>query len=102
MAKDAELARTKQLLADIERKSSKPAEAIHPQEESLPEKSSLPPQSVEENLSVANLPPPAPAIADDVEALLSNDLGKMNESLASLLQPELKKGNVNLRPEETN
>ena len=97
MAKDAELARTKQLLADIERKSSKPAEAIHPQEESLSEKSSLPPQSVEENLSVANLPPPAPAIADDVEALLSSDLGKMNESLASLLQPELKKGNVNLR-----
>ncbi|HEU5407572.1 MAG TPA: OmpA family protein [Nitrospira sp.] len=97
MARDAELARTKQLLADLERNSSKPAEATHPQEESLPEKNSFPPQSVEENFSVANLLPPAPTIADDVEALLSSDLGKMSESLASLLQPELKKGNVNLR-----
>ena len=97
MARDAELARTKQLLENLERNSSKPAEATHPQEENPPEKNSFLPQSVEENLSVANLLPPAPAIADDVEALLSSDLGKMSESLASLLQPELKKGNVNLR-----
>jgi len=97
MARDAELARMKQLLENLERNSSKPAEATHPQEENPPEKNSFPPQSVEENLSVANLLPPAPAIADDGEALLSSDLGKMSESLASLLQPELKKGNVNLR-----
>ncbi|BFU92208.1 MAG: hypothetical protein NTAFB01_33950 [Nitrospira sp.] len=97
MARDAELARVKQLLENLERNSSKPAETTHPQEESLPEKNSLSPQSVEENLSVANLLPPAPAITDDAEVLLSNDLGKMGESLASLLQPELKKGNVNLR-----
>jgi flagellar motor protein MotB len=97
MERDAELARMKQLLADLERNSSKPAEVTHAQEESLPDKNSLPPQSVEENLSVTNLVVPAPAVADDAEALLSNDLGKMSESLASLLQPELRKSNVSLR-----
>ncbi|MDF0674036.1 MAG: OmpA family protein [Nitrospira sp.] len=97
MAKEAELARTKQLLADIERKSSKPAEANPAQEESHPDKNSLPPQSVEENLSVANLLPPSPSVAEDAEALLSSDLGKMSDGLANLLQPELKKGNVTLR-----
>ena len=97
MARDAELARMKQLLTDLERNSSKPADATHAQEESLFDKNSLPPQSVDENLSVANLLPPAPAIADNAEASLSNDLGKMSESLASLLQPELKKGHVTLR-----
>jgi flagellar motor protein MotB len=97
MARDAELARTKQLLADLERNSSKQAEATPTQEESPPDKNSLPPQSVEENLSVTNLLPPAPAVGDDAEALLSSDLGKISESLASLLQPELRKGNVTLR-----
>ncbi len=97
MARDTELARMKQLLENLERNSSKPVEATHPQEESLPEKNSLPPQSVEEDLSVTNLLPPAPAIADDAEVLFSSDLGKMSETLASLLQPELKKGNVTLR-----
>ncbi|MBX3329956.1 MAG: OmpA family protein [Nitrospira sp.] len=97
MARDAELSRTKQLLSDLERNFSKPPEATPTQEESSPDKNSLPPQSVEENLSVTNLLPPAPAVADDAEAFLSSDLGKMNESLASLLQPELRKGNVTLR-----
>src|SRR5574337_1114489 len=97
MAKEAELARTKQLLADLERKSSKSAEATPPQEESLIEKNSLPPQSVEENLSATTLLPPSPSVAEDAEALLSSDLGKMSDSLANLLQPELKKGNVTLR-----
>jgi flagellar motor protein MotB len=97
MARDTELARMKQLLADLERNPSKPPEATPAQEESSPDKNSLPPQSVEENLSVTNLLPPAPAVADDAEAFLSSDLGKMNESLASLLQPELRKGNVTLR-----
>ena len=97
MARDTELAHMKQLLADLERNPSKPPEATPAQEESSPDKNSLPPQSVEENLSVTNLLPPAPAVADDAEAFLSSDLGKMNESLASLLQPELRKGNVTLR-----
>ncbi|HEX5544890.1 MAG TPA: OmpA family protein [Nitrospira sp.] len=96
MAKDAELARMKQLLENLERNPSTPAEATPSQEESLPEKNSPPPQSVEENLSASNLLPP-PAVADDPEVLLSSDLGKISESLASLLQPELKKGNVTLR-----
>ena len=97
MARDAELARTKQLLADLERNSSKQAEGPSIQEESRPDQNSLPPQSVEENLSVTNLLPPAPAVADDAETLLSSDLGKISQSLASLLQPELRKGNVTLR-----
>jgi flagellar motor protein MotB len=97
MAKDAELTRMKQLLADLERNSSKPAEAAHAQEESPPIKNVPPPQSVEENLSVMNLLPPNPGGADDAEVLLSSDLGKMSESLAILLQPELKKGNVTVK-----
>ncbi len=96
LARDAELARMKLLLADLERNSSKPAEAIPLPEESLSEKNPPLPQSVEENVSVASLLPP-PAIAEDAEILLSSDLGKMSERLASLLQPELKKGNVTLR-----
>jgi len=97
MARDAELARMKQLLENLERNPSKPSEATYPPEESLSEKNPPPPQSVEENFSVTNLPPPAPGITDDAEVLLSSDLGKMSERLASLLQPELKKGNVTLR-----
>ena len=97
MARDSELARTKQLLADLERNSSKQAEPVPAQEESLPDKNSIPLQSIEQNLSVTNLISPNPAAADDVEGILSSDLGKMSESLTSLLQPELRKGNVTLR-----
>ena len=97
MARDAELARTKQLLADLERNSSKQTEPAPPQEESPPDKNSLPPQSVDQNLSVMNLISPSPAVADDTEALLSSDLGKMSESLMNLLQPELRKGSATLR-----
>src|SRR6185437_846737 len=97
MARDAELARMKQLLENLERNPSKPFEAIYPPEESLSEKNPPPPQSVEENFSVTNLPPPVPGITDDAEVLLSSDLGKMSERLASLLQPELRKGNATLR-----
>jgi flagellar motor protein MotB len=93
MARDTELARTKQLLADLERNSSKQAEPALTQEESPP---SLPLQSLDQNLSVTNLLAPNPTVEDDGEAL-SSDLGKMSESLASLLQPELKKGSATLR-----
>ena len=48
-------------------------------------------------VQVSRLWLPPPAIADDPEVSLSHDLGKMSERLASLLQPELKKGNVTLR-----
>lgn len=97
MARDAELAHMKQLLENLEHVPSKPAEATYSPEERLSEKNPPPPQSVEENVSVTNLLPPAPGMTADAEVLLSNDLGKMSERLASLLQPELKKGNVTLR-----
>ncbi|OQW33074.1 MAG: hypothetical protein A4E19_06940 [Nitrospira sp. SG-bin1] len=93
MARDAELARTKQLLADSERNLSRPAEPAPAQEENPP---ALPLQSLDQNLSVTNLLGPTATAADDEDSL-SSDLGKMNESLASLLQPELKKGSVTLR-----
>ena len=98
MARDAELARTKQLLADLERHSSKQVEPVPVQEESPP---SLPLPSLDQNLSVTNLLSPSPSVADDAEASLSSDLGKMSESLASLLQPELKKGSATLRQRGT-
>ena len=92
IARDTELARTKQLLADLERNVSKPAEPPPTPEENPP---SLPLQSLDQNLSVTNLLP-SPSGVDDTEAL-SSDLGKMNESLASLLQPELRKGSASLK-----
>ena len=97
MARDAELARTKQLLADLERSSSKPTESAPAQEESFPDKNSLPLQSIDQNLSVTSLLPSNPAVSEDTEVSLSSDLGKMSESLANLLQPELKKGSATLR-----
>lgn len=97
MARDAELARTKQLLADLERNSSKQAEPAPAQEGSSADKGTLPLQSVDQDLSVTNLISPPPAVADDAIVLSRSDLGKINESLASLLQPELKKGSATLR-----
>ncbi len=97
MARDAELVRTKQMLADLERSSSKPTESAPTQEESSPDKNSLPLQSIDQNLSVTNLLPSTPAVSDDPDASLSSDLGKLSESLANLLQPELKKGSATLR-----
>ncbi|MGB4069269.1 MAG: OmpA family protein [Nitrospira sp.] len=97
MARDTELARTKQLLADLERTTSKQAEPAPAQEDSVVDKSVIPLQSLDQNLAVTNLISPTPALADDADAISSSDLGKMSESLASLLQPELKKGSATLR-----
>jgi flagellar motor protein MotB len=94
MARDAELARTKQLLADLERNSSKQAEPAPAQEESPP---SLPLPSLDQNLSVTNLISPSPAATEEAEPLFSSDLGKISESLTNLLQPELRKGIATLR-----
>ncbi|MBH0202248.1 MAG: OmpA family protein [Nitrospira sp.] len=96
-ARDVELARTKQLLADIERNSPKQTESALVQEDGAVDKNSLPLQPADQNLAVTNLLPSTPAISDDAEAPSSSDLGRMNESLASLLQPELKKGSATLR-----
>lgn len=97
MARDAELARAKQLLADLERNSSKQAELTPAHEDSAVDKNVLPLQSLDQNLAVTSLLPSTPAVADETEAQTSSDLGKMSESLASLLQPELKKGSATLR-----
>ena len=97
MARDMELARTKQLLADLERNASKPAEPVPAQEDSGADKNTIPLQSLDQNLAVTNLISPTPAVVEDADALSSSDLGKMSESLASLLQPELKKGSATLR-----
>jgi flagellar motor protein MotB len=97
MARDTELARTKQLLTDLERTTSKQADPAPAQEDSVVDKSVIPLQSLDQNLAVTNLISPTPALAGDADALSSSDLGKMSESLASLLQPELKKGSVTLR-----
>jgi len=97
MARDMELARTKQLLTDLERNTSKQAEPAPAQEDSGADKNTLPLQSLDQNLAVTNLLPSPPALADDTESSSSSDLGKMSESLASLLQPELKKGSATLR-----
>ncbi len=97
MAKDAELARTKQLLVDFESHSPKQAEPTPAQEESPPP---LPLQSIDQSLSVTTLLGSNPEATDDGDTftLIANgDLTKISESLASLLQPELKKGSATLR-----
>ena len=94
-AKDAELARTKQLLAELELNSSKPAVPTPAQEESPPSLSLLP---VDHTLSLTNLLEPDSEVTDDGETVPSNgELSKISESLANLLQPELKKGSAILR-----
>ncbi|MGQ0556188.1 MAG: OmpA family protein [Nitrospiraceae bacterium] len=97
LARDMEIARTKQLLTDLERTTSKQAEPAPAQEDSGADKNTIPLHSLDQNLAVTNLLPSPPALADDTESSSSSDLGKMSESLASLLQPELKKGSATLR-----
>ena len=95
LAKDAELVRAKQLLVEFELNSSKPAAPTAAQEESPPSLSLL---SVDHNLSLSTLLGSDPEGADEGEALSSNgDLSKISESLANLLQPELKKGSATLK-----
>lgn len=96
MARDAELARTKQSLADLDRHPPKPVEQTPLPEESVPDAGTIPLPSVDQNLSVTNLLQPNSVLPDEKETL-SSDLGKMGESLASLLQPELKKGSATLK-----
>jgi flagellar motor protein MotB len=95
LAKDAELVRAKQLLVEFELNASKPAPPTAAQEESPPSLSLLP---IDHNLSLSTSTGPDPEGTDDGEGFSSNaDLGKISESLANLLQPELKKGSVTMR-----
>ena len=94
-AKDAELVRTKQLLADLELNSSKQAGTAPAQEENPP---SLALQPIDHSLSLTNLLGPDSEVTDDGETFTSSsDLGKISESLTNLLQPELKKGSAALK-----
>ena len=95
LAKDAELVRAKQLLVEFELNSSKPAAPTAAQEESPPSLSLL---SGDRNLSLSTLLGSDPEGTDEGEAFSSNgDLGKISESLANLLQPEIKKGSATLK-----
>ncbi|MGZ8366432.1 MAG: OmpA/MotB family protein, partial [Nitrospira sp.] len=95
LAKDAELVRAKQLLVEFELNSSKPAAPTAAQEESPPSFSLLP---IDHNLSLSTPTGSDPEGTDEGEAFSSNgDLGKISESLANLLQPEIKKGSATLR-----
>ncbi|THJ16135.1 MAG: hypothetical protein CAF42_013140 [Nitrospira sp. CG24B] len=95
LAKDAELVRAKQLLVEVELNSSKPAAPTAAQEESPLSLSLL---SGDHNLSLSTLLGSDPEGTDEGEAFSSNgDLGKISESLANLLQPEIKKGSATLK-----
>ena len=95
LAKDAELVRAKQLLVEVELNASKPAAPTTAQEENPPSLSLLP---IDHNLSLSTPTGPDPEGTDDGEGFSSNsDLGKVSESLANLLQPELKKGSATLK-----
>ena len=103
VAKEAELARTKQMLVDVELNAntnsnpSKQNDAAATQDEPPP---ALSLQSIDQTLSASTLLGPNADAADEEETLTligNNDLRKMNESLTSLLQPEMKKGTVTVR-----
>ena len=101
LAKEAELARTKQLLVDVElnanTNASKQTDAAPAQDEPPP---ALSLQSIDQTLSASNLLGPNADTTDEEETLTligNSDLRKISESLASLLQPELKKGTVTVR-----
>ncbi|MBS0151951.1 MAG: OmpA family protein [Nitrospira sp.] len=101
MAKEAELARAKQMLLDIElnanSNASKQSDAAPAPDEPSP---TLSLQSIDQTLSASTLLGPSADAADEEETLMligNSDLRKISESLTSLLQPELKKGTVTIR-----
>lgn len=103
VAKEAELARTKQMLVDVElnananTNASKQTDAAATQDEPPP---ALSLQSIDQTLSASTLLGPNTDAADEEETLTligNSDLRKISESLTSLLQPELKKGTVTVR-----
>jgi flagellar motor protein MotB len=100
-AKEAELARTKQQLVDVELNATGSASK---QTDSAPAQDEPPPamslQSIDQTLSASTLLGPNADAADEEETLTligNSELRKISESLTSLLQPELKKGTVTVR-----
>ncbi|MBX3304593.1 MAG: OmpA family protein [Nitrospira sp.] len=100
MDRDAEIARTKRLLEDLERSLPKPDEGL-PSLEVSPAATNmageLPPDA---NLSVTDLPIPGTSAGDGTDAG-SLDLTKIGEALSGSLGEELKRGTVALRQERT-
>ena len=101
VAKEAELARTKQMLLDIElnananTNTSKQTDAAATQDEPPP---ALSLQSIDQTLSASSILGADAADEEETLTLIGNsDLRKISESLTSLLQPELKKGTVTVR-----
>ena len=101
VAKEAELARTKQMLVDIElnananSNASKQTDAAATQDEPPP---ALSLQSIDQTLSASSILGADAADEEETLTLIGNsDLRKISESLTSLLQPELKKGTVTVR-----
>ncbi len=100
MDRDAEIARTKRLLEDLERSLPKPDEALPSLEVSPAAQNpvaELPPDS---NLSVTDLPIPGASSGDGTDAG-GIDLTKIGEALSGTLGEELKRGTVALRQERT-
>ncbi|MBX3327242.1 MAG: OmpA family protein [Nitrospira sp.] len=103
VAKEAELARTKQMLVDVELNTNANTNASK-QTDSAPAQDEPPPalslQSIDQTLSASTLLGPNAEAGDEEETLTligNSDLRKISESLTSLLQPELKKGTVTVR-----
>lgn len=100
-AKEAELARIKQQLVDVELNATTTASK---QTDTAPAQDEPPPalslQSIDQTLSTSTLLGPNADTIEEEETLTllgNSDLRKISESLASLLQPELKKGSVTVR-----
>jgi len=100
MDRDAEIARTKRLLEDLERSLPKPEEALPSLEVSSTTKNSLSELPPDANLSVTDLPIPNASSGDGADAG-SIDLTKIGEALSGTLGEELKRGTVALRQERT-
>ncbi len=98
MDRDAELARMKQSLEDLERSFPKPEEALPSLEVSAAVKNPPSELSPDANLSVSDLPLPNPSHGDGADAA-SIDLIKAGETLSSRLGDEIKRGSVALRQE---
>lgn len=98
--RDAEIARTRRLLEDLERSLPKPDEALPILEVSPAPKTPLSELPPDTNLSVTDLPIPNASSGDGPDTG-SIDLAKIGEALSGTLEGELKRGTVALRQERT-
>jgi flagellar motor protein MotB len=98
LERDAEIARTKRLLEDLERSLPKPEEAL-PSLEVSPATKNMPSElTPDANLSVTDLPIPNTSAGDGTD-VASIDLTKIGEALSGTLGEEMKRGTVALRQE---